>query len=277
MPIFFDTSSIPIAERSPFQPAILRDDLPAPFFDESVSHPSEAIVDIGLPIPSHYNFDMIQALVQDPFRLYVYWRFANNPFNQLDKIFPSRELNGFYTALKLIDETSGISIFFDAGYTDRYWISVYPNRKYRIEVGLRSLRYGYIKLLSSRPVITPRGGPSEKVDTEHDYRIAHKEFLRILRDSHMIPMKRDYRELLAGLNIDEIPDDLRDFISSIQHLTYDPTGEIGYMMLLRYLPEILRRSQKIDSETQIEMKSLDTEIVNEIVLETNSPTSGLWK
>ena len=148
---------------------------------------------------------------------------------------------------------------------------------------MRSPRYGFIKLLSSQSVITPRGGPSNREAEEPQYQIAIDDYLRVLRESHMAPeraftldsllpgddgvpagarnalwdslpasfrrLMRAMADIQAGRNFDrwwdrlnreELAGVIREFLSIINQMGGD--GELGYMLILRYLPEILRRA-----------------------------------
>lgn len=309
MPFFFDLSSlVPVAERNPFEPPVVPDvpvaepiaDGEAPPIDESAivlpveealaesaeATVDEPVVDRGLPIPGHYDFDMMQALWQDPFRLFVYWQTKDNPFDRLRKIFPAHEVGNFHSVLKLVDETTNISSFFSAAFANEYWFSVFPDRRYRVELGVRSPRYGYIKLLSSQATLTPRGGPSDQAATEDQYFIASDEFLGVLRDSHLVPERaftieellpgagdapadarnavwdslpasfrrlvlaiadiqagRDYEHWWERLSHKEQGKLVREFLDIIAQMAgKSGDGELGYLLLLRYLPELLRRS-----------------------------------
>ena len=182
MPFFFDLSSLaPLVERNPFEPPLVRED------DQPAAIESEPPADLGLPIPTHYDFDLMRALVQDPFRLYVYWNLRGNPLERIRRIFPAEEVDKFRHTLRLIDETNNITVFFEVPYTREYWFSVFPDRTYRVELGVRSPVHGYIRLLSSQPVTTPRGGPSDQVAPEAEYAIEADEYLQVLRESHLIP------------------------------------------------------------------------------------------
>ncbi len=292
MPFFFDLSSlIPVVERNPFEPVVVRDEVPAEPIEEEI--PAEPIVDTGLPIPAHYDFDMMQALVQDPFRLFVYWQLKDNPYDRLRKIFPAGEIGDFHTVLKLIDETNNIAVFFDAAFAREYWFDVFPDRTYRIELGARSPRYGYIKLLSSQTVVTPRGGPSDKEAEEEDYRIAAGDYLRVLRESHIVSERaltlegllpgddgvpsgarnavwdslpasfrrlmlaiadihagRDYERWWERLSREELADLVREFLDIINRMG---GGEMGYMLLPRYLPELLRRTIQAEQGGELQI------------------------
>jgi uncharacterized protein DUF4912 len=283
MPFFFDLSSlIPTAGRNPFAPVVVEDVIPAEILEAVEEVPAEPLIDTGLPIPAHYDFDIMHALVQDPFRVYVYWQLKENPYERLHNIFPEDGIGNFYTALKLIDETNNISVFFDAAFSRDYWFNVFPDRQYRIELGLRSPVYGYIKLLSSQSVLTPRSAPSDQIAEELEYQVTADDFLRVLRDSHLIPDRmltldgllpgdgavppgartalwdslpvsfrriikvisdvqagREYDIWWERLSQQELAGMVREFLGVIRDLG---DGELGYMLLLHHLPELLRRS-----------------------------------
>lgn len=298
MPFFFDLSSlIPLVGRNPFEPVVVPDEVPAEILEAEEEIPAEPIIDTGLPLPSHYDFDMMRAMIQDPFHLFVYWQLKENPFDRLSKIFPTNETNNFHTVLKLIDETNNIAVFFDAAFAREYWFNVFPDRQYRVELGLRSPQFGYIRLLSSQSVLTPRGWPSDQIDEEPDYGISADEYLRVLRDSHLVPDRlltldgllpgagaapagarnaiwdslpasfrrlmmamadiqtgRDYDRWWDRLNQEELTDLVRNFLAIVSRMG---DGELGYMLLLRYLPELLRRAilaeDTAKSETELQI------------------------
>jgi hypothetical protein len=295
VPFFFDLSSlIPSVERNPFEPIVVPDEVLAEPLEPAEDMPAEPIVDTGLPIPSHYDFDMMRAMVQDPFRLFVYWQLKDNPFERLGHLFPRHESGNFHTALKLVDETNNIAVFFDAAFAREYWFSVFPDREYRVELGMRSPRYGYIKLLSSQTVRTPRGGPSDQIAEEESYQIGADEYLHVLRESHLVPeraftlhellplgqgappearnafwdsLPESFRRLMlaianvqAGRRYDRWWERLgqeeqsalvREFLAIIQQM--GGGGEMGYMLLLRYLPELLRRSIAAEGRTELQV------------------------
>lgn len=292
MPFFFDLSSlIPTVERNPFEPVLVRDEIPGGEIEVNEEIAAEPIVDTGLPIPSHYDFDMMHTMVQDPFRLYVYWHLKGNPYERVQKIFPPHEAANFRLALRLIDETNNIAVFFDVPFTREYWFSVFPDRRYRVELGLRSPNYGYIKLLSTQPVTTPRGGPSDQVASEPEYYIGADDYLRVLRESHLIPERayslegllpgadavpagarnqmwdslpstfrhimkvigdiqagREYDKWWEKLGQEELAELVREFLAIIREMG---DGEMGYILLMRYLPELLRRAIRAEGGEEV--------------------------
>ncbi len=313
MPFFFDLSSlIPTVERNPFEPIIVPDEAPAEALESREEIPAEPIVDTGLPIPSHYDFDMMRLLVQDPFRIYVYWQLKDNPYDRLHRIFPAGAIGDFHTVLKLIDETTNIAVFFNAAYTREYWFNVFPDRSYRVELGLRSQSYGYIKLISSQTALTPRGGPSDKIATEPEYRIATDDYLRVLRESHLVPERaftldgilpgtglavarnaiwdslppsfrrlmlaigdiqsgRTYDKWWERLNEEELTDLVREFLEIINQMG---DGELGYLMLLRYLPELLRRAIHEEGRGEIQVDKPVTLYLAERLGQTSSEANA---
>ncbi|MBS1808235.1 MAG: DUF4912 domain-containing protein [Acidobacteria bacterium] len=288
MPFFFDLSStFPLVTRSPFEPVVLTDEVPVNL-DAAEEVPAEPIVDTGLPIPSHYDLDLMRLLVQDPFHIYVYWQFKDNPYDRLTRLFPKKE---FHTVLKLIDETTNIAVFFDAAFGRNYWFSVFPDRTYKVELGVRSPQVGYIKLLSSNPVTTPRGTVSDQEDVEPGFQISADEYVQVLRESHLVPERaftpegilalpgqtveeqasfwdslpesfrrllhiiadvqagRDYEKLWEKLSQAELNAIVREFLSLISQMSGN--GELGYMLLLRHLPELLRRALAAEGEIEV--------------------------
>lgn len=283
MPFFFDLSSLlPTVERNPFEPVLVSDDAVRELELAELSDLSpETTVDLGLPIPAGYNLDLMRALVQDPFHLFVHWQLKDDPFERLRRIFPAGAADTFQTVLKLVDESNSIAVFFDAAYAREYWFNVFPDRTYRVELGLRSSQFGYVKLLSSQPVRMPRGAPSDQIADETDYQIGADEYLRVLHESHLVPARaftveallpkdgqaatapahvwetlpNSFRQLIgamadveAGRQYDkwwerlseaELAEWVREFLRTIQQMG---DGELGYLLLLRYLPEILRRA-----------------------------------
>lgn len=280
MPFFVDLSSAFFLARKPFEPITVTDEVPVEIGPEDI--PAEPIVDTGLPIPSHYDVDIMRLLVQDPFHIYCYWQLKDNPYDRLNRIFPVREHDSFHTVLKLIDETNNIAVYFDAAFARNYWFSVFPDRKYKVELGVRSPRFGYIRLMSSNAVHTPRGTISNEVAPEPEYKIEAEEYVQVLRESHLVPERaftpegvlpvpmttleervgmweslpdsfkrlvaviadiqagRDYDRLWERLDQAELTAMVREFLAIISQMSGD--GELGYMLLLRYLPELLRRA-----------------------------------
>ena len=287
MPFFFDLSSlIPQVERNPFAPVQVDDEPQTE--EDAPAIQAEPIIDTGLPIPAHYDVDLMRALVQDPFHLFVHWQLKSDPFDRLRNIFPAEDVASFRTVLKLVDETNQISVFADAAFTREYWLSVFPNRRYRVELGVRSSKFGFIKLLSSQSVLIPRAAPSDLSADEGEYEVSADDYLRVLRDSHLISARtfdplqwwpletsesnppgdplpaafrrilkvisdiqsgRDYDRLWVRLEQEELTGMVREFLFTMSRVG---DGELGYFLLLQYLPELFRRAVAAEGEIQID-------------------------
>lgn len=293
MPFFFDLSSLtPVLERNPFAPPPLRDPVPSLSAEANEPIDAEPIADTGLPIPAHYDLDLMRALVQDPFRIYVYWNLRSDPFARLRQIFSPEQVDEFRLVLRLIDETTRVTVLFPVPYTREYWFDVFPGRQYRVELGLQSRRAGYIKLLGSQAVETPRGGPSEVSAEDPAFAIEADNYLEVLRESHLVPERiftaegllakirgeadwgqkeewdalptsfRRIMEIIADLEAgrayeswwdrlseEELAEMVREFLGIIRAMG---EGELGYLLLLRYLPELLRRVLRATGEIRID-------------------------
>ncbi|MFN0119567.1 MAG: DUF4912 domain-containing protein [Blastocatellia bacterium] len=308
MPLFFDlTSAFPLGARNPFAPVALADEDAAPPVAAKSAIPLD---DPELDIPARYDINLMRAVIQDPFHLYTYWQTGSDPFARLRRIFPAAEVASFTTSLRLTDQTNNISVWFDAGFTQEYWFSVFPDRTYQVELGVRSPRHGWIRLLASDPVNTPRVTPSEQTAEEAQYQISADDYVAVLRDSHLVPERaftpegilgaasfadefpaelsesfppafpdaetaprqgglpgwlpvsfrrilkimadaqagREYDRFWERLSQEELTAMTREFIDV---LAKTGNNELGYLLLLRYLPELLRRAIAAEGKAEI--------------------------
>lgn len=239
------------------------EDIPiAEIVEEKVLKPAQEIfIDQGLPIPEEYDIDTINVLVQDPFHIWVYWELRERVFESLYKVFPHHIAASFYPVLKITELTYGHSAFIGIFRRGSYWLNVFPDRRYRIEVGLRSEERGYVRLLETKEVKTPRGTVSMEISDDPEYHMTNAQFAEILRVSGfaqfagMLGPERVLRRL---------PQDVADIIAAAiagQELTEEQLASLplrirallielrkrggpGFtsMALLHMLPEFLRES-----------------------------------
>src|SRR5258708_23811826 len=127
--------------------------------------------DLGSPIPDAYDIDFLRVLVQDPFSLYIYWELRQPTVDALTKVFPKEEFPEFQIVLRLIEITERHESFFNVGRIGSYWMSVFAGKKYRFEIGVRSPRRGYIKLIGSNEADTPRGTVAPESDRIPRFRL----------------------------------------------------------------------------------------------------------
>lgn len=236
---------------------------------------SEPFIDLGLPIPDSYQTDILRALVQDPFRVFVYWEVRDANLKALTNYFAPPEVESFTTVLKLRDLRGGQEAYFPVGSEGRYWMMVFPDRRYEFEIGVRSPLHGYISLLRSNVVQTPRGTVSPVTADEADYRLEPVEFLDVLEKSGFgaeqslditvaampgVGVGEEFIEAtlqklpdtvrgaidaalagdrLTGEMIDGLPESIRQ---PMQSLWQQGGGEVAAVGLMHYLPELLKET-----------------------------------
>src|SRR5260370_4248297 len=130
--------------------------------------------------PEGYDLDIVRVMLQDPFRVFVYWHVREESIGALTRYFSPQDVTGFRTVLRLIETTGPAEAFFEIARQGRYWLTVYPHRESEFQIGVPSPLPGYISLLRSNRVRTPRGTVSPEPAKEEDYRLSPPEFMRIL-------------------------------------------------------------------------------------------------
>ena len=247
----------------------------------TLSVDAEPFIDLGLPIPDSYHTDILRAMIQDPFRVFLYWEVRDENLNALTAYFPAAEVQTFRTVLKLRDKTGGQESYFPVGSRGRYWMMVFPDRDYEFEIGVRSPLHGYISLLRSNVVRTPRGTVSPITADEAEYRLEPVEFLDVMEKSGFGPEQSlditvaampgadvgedAIRETLDKLSdslhaaielavsggqltpemIADLPESMRSMLTS---LLQESGGEVASVGLLHYLPELLRETIEDERE-----------------------------
>lgn len=247
----------------------------------AVAVDAEPFVDFGLPVPDHYETDIMRALVQDPFRVFIYWEVREENLKALTGLFPSEEVAGFKTVLKLRDRFGGQEAFFEVGRRGRYWMMVFPDRQYQFEIGVRSPLHGYISLISSNPVQTPRGTISPVTADQVEYRLEPLEFFEIMEKSGFGPQQSlditvaampgtQLDESLLASTLDKLSDEVRAAIllasnggklsaemiavlpeslrGLLMGLLSESSGELASAGLMHYLPELLRETIEDERE-----------------------------
>ena len=123
-------------------------------------------IDEGLPLPQSYGVDIIRALLQNPHSIYVYWEISQQSLDHLMASLRPDERSEFRVTLRLIEHKEGREVFFDVARQGNYWMSVYPEREYVFELGLRRAAREFIPLVRSNRVHTPRGtvAPESGID-----------------------------------------------------------------------------------------------------------------
>jgi hypothetical protein len=247
----------------------------------TVAVDAEPFIDFGLPVPDHYETDIMRALVQDPFRVFIYWEVREENLKSLTKLFPPDEVAGFQTVLKLRDSFGGQEAYFEVGRRGRYWMMVFPDRHYQFEIGVRSPLHGYISLINSNPVQTPRGTISPVTADEAEYRLEPVEFFEIMEKSGFGPQQslditvaalpgNQMDENLLASTLDKLSDEVRAAIllasnggrlsaemitvlpeslrGLLMGLLSESSGELASAGLMHCLPELLRETIEDERE-----------------------------
>jgi hypothetical protein len=267
--VFVLRPSSPVPAAIP-EPQIAASELPI-VLSKDIS--DEPFIDKGLPIPSNYNLDIIRALIQDPFHVFIYWEVRERSLRSLTRYFSPEDAASFKIVLKLIELDQRIEAFFEVDRRGRYWMMVFPDRRYRFEIGVRSNTHGYISLVRSNEIRTPRGTVSSEPPRETGFEMDPSRFIDILeasgfaasqvRDVTLSAAERAERDrsilhrlfsalspelraaLLAAIGgeeltfdlIEGLPESLRKELVSLLHSS---GGAVAAAALVHYLPELLR-------------------------------------
>jgi hypothetical protein len=248
---------------------------------EPVLAADEPFIDEGLPIPESYDTDIIRAMIQDPFRIFIYWEVRPESLGALTRYFAPEDASEFAVTLKLTETEGRNEAFFEVSQMGRYWMMVFPDREYEFEIGMRSPRHGFISLIRSNRVRSPRGTVSPETAEQSEYRLSPPDFVDIIEasgfaaqqslnitvaalpgasaeqaemNSTLSRLPDAVREalLLAGAGhpltremIELLPEPLR---SELLKLFEAADGAIASVGLIHYLPELLREVIEDDRE-----------------------------
>lgn len=136
------------------------------------------------PLPETYPADLVRLLVQSPYRIYLYWNHARDPFETLRRAFGANGAAQFRVVVRLTDEDGGGERDFEASPLARnFWFNVRPGRRYRASVGLGGAGRPFVRLLTSAVVTTPRVTVSRSVAPEPEFAVRPAEFARVLNEA----------------------------------------------------------------------------------------------
>ncbi|HEY0079450.1 MAG TPA: DUF4912 domain-containing protein [Pyrinomonadaceae bacterium] len=172
MPLRFPGSSelaVPVLTPLEEQSAEVRDKLAALSIDE--------------PLPETYAGDRIRLLMQSPYRLYLYWSHARDPFETLRRAFGAGGASRYQLAVRLVDTESDEERFYEAPPARSFWFNVRPGRRYRAEVGLYAEGRPFLRLLTSELAETPRVGVSPVSDETPEFQVSAPEFAHVLNEA----------------------------------------------------------------------------------------------
>ncbi len=138
------------------------------------------VVDRGMNIPSTYGVDIVRALVQDPFHLMVYWELRSDSVAALEDLFPDGASADFRPTMRMTDLVEGTEAYVHIPLLGKYWFVAMPGHQYRVDVGALSPRHGFVPVVRSNVVETPRGTIATVVSEDPRYRVETPRFVKLL-------------------------------------------------------------------------------------------------
>jgi Domain of unknown function (DUF4912) len=129
----------------------------------------EAFLDFGPALPTRYDVDQIELMVQSPLRVFAYWELRDATIKAALRSISIRDRHNFQLLLKWKELDATREQGLDPGTTDHWWFDTLPEHRYRLELGLYWNEYGWLPLLASDELITPRLalGPASEEETHH--------------------------------------------------------------------------------------------------------------
>ncbi len=120
----------------------------------------------AIDVPASYGIDRIGAMVRDPHWIFSYWEVTPDKFAELEQKFGKRWPK-CRMILRVYDLTNRKKSHFDiepGGDTRNWYISVRPERRYQVAIGMLSPGGKFIQIAISNTVETPRGTISDVID-----------------------------------------------------------------------------------------------------------------
>jgi len=129
----------------------------------------ELFLDFGPPLPSRYDVDQVELMAQSPLRVFAYWEVREATIVTALRGIPAEDRQNFQLLLKWKEENAAQQRTLDPGTTDNWWFDTLPESRYQLEIGLYWSEYGWLPLLASRELVTPRLalGPASEEELPH--------------------------------------------------------------------------------------------------------------
>jgi hypothetical protein len=124
--------------------------------EEREKQPPALFLDFGPPLPSCYDVDHLELMTQSPLRVFAYWELREATIaTALDRV-RAQDRQNFQLLLKWRDQTAGQERDLDPGITDSWWFDTLPENRYQLQLGLYWSEYGWLPMLTSPELVTPR-------------------------------------------------------------------------------------------------------------------------
>ncbi len=139
-----------------------------------MAHPEAPSAYVDHRVPSHYNEDTLVLMIRDPWWMYAYWEITPTLQNSVMECVKQSKASDWKMVLRVYDVTLASverpNSYFDIDlnfYTDNWYIDVgVPDRSWVAELGYRTNKHQFFKLIRSNTVRTPAFGMSEILDEE---------------------------------------------------------------------------------------------------------------
>jgi hypothetical protein len=131
--------------------------------------PPAMFVDFGPPLPSRYGVDQLELMVQNPLRVFAYWELGEATILKALRGISVQDRQNFQVLLKWKEKDAARERCLDPGTTDNWWFDTLPESRYQLELGLYWSEYGWLPLLASCELVTPRLalGPASAQESPH--------------------------------------------------------------------------------------------------------------
>jgi len=127
------------------------DDRRAAGSQERVPGPMEE----GPPLPDGYDIDMVRMLVQDPYRIYVFWELSEAGADRARRRAGQLGLRDGALALQVTRLSDQSTMAFPVGVAREWWLMAEPDTGYLAEIGM-SFGEHFFTIATSNRVRTPR-------------------------------------------------------------------------------------------------------------------------
>lgn len=137
--------------------------------EERQKLPPEAFLDFGPSLPRCYGVDRLELMMQSPLRVFAYWELRESTILAALRGIPVYERQNFQLLLRWNQKDAGRELSLDPGTTDNWWFDTLPENRYQLELGLFWSEHGWLPLLASDELVTPRVtlGPAEEEEPPH--------------------------------------------------------------------------------------------------------------
>jgi len=126
--------------------------------EERQKLPPAMFLDFGPPLPGHYGVDQLQLMLQSPLRVFAYWELSDVLIDAALRHIPMPDRQNCQLLLRWTETDAGRVLGLDVGTATGWWFDTLPERCYRLELGLYWGEHGWLPLLSSNELATPRLG-----------------------------------------------------------------------------------------------------------------------